>query len=539
MKGYSKTTVQPNQTGQPAISRSLLLVCCLLLLVNLLAGCGHPTSTATTRATTTIPGPTPSPFPTLTALPIVPAVAKTGVDRQATATSGASSTTTWTATATLSPSPTPSHTATPTVTPSPSATFTPLASATWTVEPGPPAPTITPTETITPTPTPTLTPTPLYTPTPMPTPTYTGDWVHVLLIGLDSTRNLARMNTDVIIVAAVNKDTRQVSLLSIPRDLWVYIPTYGWSRINIAHKYGHRTGYPGGGPGLLMDTIEMNFGIPIDHWVRVDFQGFARVVDALGGVEMTVACPVNLRYKPPTSEAEEEMVLEPGVYHMDGATALRYVRTRRGGSDFDRGRRQHQFLKAVWNQTKGADLLPKIKALWSALQGSYETDLNLLDVISLAPAALDLEPQRIRSRYINNNYTKDWQNADGWRVLLPRYDKIQHLVASLYAPPSATEDQVAREDVRLQVRNGTYRGQLAKIAADQLRWYGFHVLDTGLADRPDYQQTQIIVFNEKPNAVALLVQVLHVAPENIIQQPDPSQEADIQVVLGNDYDPCR
>jgi len=363
--------------------------------------------------------------------------------------------------------------------------------------------------------------------------------MHLLLTGLDSTTNLGSQNTDVIIIAAINKDTKQVSILSIPRDLWVYIPTYGWSRINVAHKIGHRTGYPGGGPGLLADTIQTNFGIPIDHWVRVDIPGFARVVDALGGVDMTVACPVNLRYQPPASAEEQEMILEPGVHHLDGATALRYVRTRRGGSDFDRARRQQQFLKAMWQQTKSPDILLKIPALWSALSGSYQTDLSLGDVLSLAPLALDIKPERIRSRYVGANQTDDWTTSDGWQVLLPDYDKIQQVVASLYAPPSAGEDQVAAEGARIQVLNGTNRHQLAQIAADQLRWDGFNIVDNALADNPDYQQTKIVVFNEKPKALELLVRLLNVKPANVVYQLDPNQSADIQVILGQDYDPCR
>jgi LCP family protein required for cell wall assembly len=340
-------------------------------------------------------------------------------------------------------------------------------------------------------------------------------------------------------VAAVNKDTKQVSLLSVPRDLWVYIPTYGWSRLNVAHKVGHRTSYPGGGPELVADTLRMNLGIPIDHWVRVDFEGFARVVDALGGVEMTVACPVNLRYEAPTSEEQEEMILEPGVYQMDGSTALRYVRTRRDGTDFDRARRQHQLLRAVWNQTKRVDLVSTITGLWSALLGAYETDMNLVEVLALAPVALDLQPQRIRSRYIGPNQTIDWVNADGWRVALPRYDMIPPLVASLYWPPSADDDQAAKEKTRIQVRNGTYRHQLAKIAADQLNWRGLEVIDTGLADNPNFKQTMIVVYNDKPLTLELLIQELGVSPENIIRQPDPNQPADIMVILGEEYNPCR
>jgi LCP family protein required for cell wall assembly len=371
--------------------------------------------------------------------------------------------------------------------------------------------------------------------------TASEDIVHILLMGVDSKGNLWGQNTDVIIVAVLNKSTKQVSLLSIPRDLWVHIPTFGWSRINVAHRKGYSTGYPGGGIELLSDTVEMNFGIPIDHWVRVDFSGFQRVVDELGGVEMTVACPVNLTYQPRGSDGseQEDVILEPGVHQMDGALALRYVRTRRGGSDFDRVRRQHQFLKAMWHQVKSPELLLRIPGLWSALRDSFETDLALGDVLSLAPIALDLKPQRIRSRYIGASQTEDWTNADGWRVLLPDYEKIQQTVASLYYPPTAGDDAVAQEGALIQVRNGTYRHQLAKIAADQLRWYGFKIADTGLADNPNYEETRMVVFEDMPAAVEHLAKVLAIKPSNVIYQSDPDQPADILLILGSDYDPCR
>ncbi|MFN2243296.1 MAG: LytR C-terminal domain-containing protein, partial [Anaerolineae bacterium] len=100
-------------------------------------------------------------------------------------------------------------------------------------------------------------------------------------------------------------------------------------------------------------------------------------------------------------------------------------------------------------------------------------------------------------------------------------------------------NQIANEGARIQIRNGTSRPQLAQIAADQLRWEGFNIVDTGLADNPDYQQTKILVFNEKPIALQELIQQLRVLPENVIRQPDPNQPADIQVILGNDYDSCR
>ncbi len=477
------------------------------------------------------PSPTPQPVVILTPriVTVTPSVTAT-----ATMSPIPTETATPTASSTLTPTATSSYTTTTSVTLSPSSTATPTRILNT------PRPTITPTQTITPTPTLTLTPTPMFSPTPLPAPDYQGDIVHILLMGLDSTQNLGSENTDVILIAAINKDTKQVTLLSVPRDLWVYIPTYGWSRINVAHKIGHRTGYPGGGPGLLTEVLRINLGIAtIDNWARIDFDGFAHAVDVLGGVQMTVACTVNLQYKPPTSDTQVEMILEPGVYLMDGATALRYVRTRRGTSDFDRARRQQQFLKAVWSQFKSPDIILKIPELWSALSDSFETDLNLGDILSLAPTALDLNPQNIRSLYIGSNQVESWITSDGWQVLLPKPDEIQRVVTRMYAPPSVTGNQIAVEDARIQIRNGTSLFQLGQIGADQLRWEGFNVVDYGLADNPDYQQTKILVFNEKPIALENLSRLLRVLPENVIRQPDPNQPADIQVILGYDYDPCR
>jgi LCP family protein required for cell wall assembly len=373
----------------------------------------------------------------------------------------------------------------------------------------------------------------------VPTTSLTQDLLHILLIGGDRDYALD-MNTDTLIVAVVNRQTRQVSLLSIPRDLWVYIPTHGWNRINTAHRIGARSHYAeGGGPGLLMRTIEENLGIPIDHWIRVGYEGFARAVDELGGVDMIVPCRVNLRYKPPTSETEQEMILEPGLHHFDGATALRYVRTRRDDSDFERAHRQQQFLKVVWHQFKSPDIILKIPALWSAMKGAFATDLKLGDVLALAPLALDLKPQNIRSRYIGRDQVTNWTTPEGWSVLVADPDKVQQVVASLYAPPAAAGDQAAGESVRIQVQNGTHHPQLAAIAADQLRWYGLSVEDGGPADRADYQKTQILVFNDRPRALDLLTRLLKVKPANVVRQLDPGQPVDIRIILGDDYNPCQ
>ncbi len=372
----------------------------------------------------------------------------------------------------------------------------------------------------------------------MPTTVLTQDVVTILVVGGDRDYVLD-MNTDTLIVAVVDRNTKQVSLLSIPRDLWVYIPTYGWGRINIAHRIGQRGKYPDGrGPGLLMRTIEENLGIPIDHWVRIGYEGFARAVDELGGVDVVVACPVNLRYQPPDAADEQEMILSPGLHHLDGTSALRYVRTRRGDTDFERAQRQQQFLKAVWYQFKSPETVLKIPGLWAAMKGAFATDMQLGDVLALAPVALALEPRRVRSLSIARGQVQDWITPQGAEVLLPIPERIQEVVARLYGA-SPTPDTSAAEAARVQVRNGTGREQLDLIAADRLRWEGFEIVDSGPADRTDYATTQIIVFSDKPGALAAITTLLNVKPENVIQQPDPDVPADLRVILGQDLDPCR
>ncbi len=437
------------------------------------------------------------------------------------------------AVATERPSSTP--TSSPTLSPTvPTATPTPTHTPTWTPSP---SPTATPTITPTPTRTPSATPTPLPTPTPFPTSVITEDVIHILLIGGDS-NYVPDQNTDTLIVAVINRDTDQVSMLSIPRDLWVHIPEHGYGRINTAQRIGYRLGYePGQGPGLLMRTIEENLGIPIDHWVRVGYEGFGRAVDELGGVDLLVPCWTNLQYKPPTSEEQQEIILEPGLHHLDGATALRYVRTRRGDSDFERAQRQQRFMRAVWEQVKSWDIILKIPGLWSALKGAFQTDLVLGDLLALAPMVLDLEAQRIRSLYIGRDQIEYWTTEDGANVLLPIPDRIQEVVARLYAPPSTQGEAAA--SARVDVQNGTGRPYLARIAADQLRWAGFQVESIGSAERVDYARTWITVYKENPEALAALSQLLKVRQNYIVRQLDPDREADMLVILGTDYDPCR
>ena len=166
-----------------------------------------------------------------------------------------------------------------------------------------------------------------------------------------------------------------------PRDLWVSIPGWENQRINTAYQHGISVDYPGGGAGLLKETILYNLGIRIDHTAMVEFDGFRQIVDTLGGVDVPVSCAyTDWRYRSQLRPGNENnwhlYTTGPGLIHMDGDLALWYARSRQKSSDFDRGRRQQEVLRALFIQALQTGTLTRIPELYNDLNSTVETDLE-------------------------------------------------------------------------------------------------------------------------------------------------------------------
>jgi LCP family protein required for cell wall assembly len=212
--------------------------------------------------------------------------------------------------------------------------------------------------------------------------------VNVLLLGLDQREGeTGPCRSDTIIVASLNPQDRSAYLVSIPRDLWVYIPGRGWNRVNTAHFYG--------GPTLAEATVERLLKAPIHHCVSLKFRGFEKAIDALGGVVITVDRPIVDHLYPDERWGYTSIYIPAGTQRMDGKTALRYVRSRHGRGDFDRIRRQQKLLQALREQVGGWDLLFKVPSILAALRGELWTDLSLREVLSLIQLVLAIESQNI------------------------------------------------------------------------------------------------------------------------------------------------
>ncbi len=377
---------------------------------------------------------------------------------------------------------------------------------------------------------------------PAPLPALTdADTLNFLLIGSDK-RPGASFRTDTMVVVILWPKEGQVSMISVPRDLWIYIPTVGMQRINTAYQSGETTGYPGGGPGLLRDTIAYNLGIRIDHMAMVEFDGFRRIVDTLGGVDVPVACPytdwrlINPSYDP-NNEANWSLYTVPsGVDHMDGDLALWYARSRMKSNDFDRGRRQQEVLRAILARALSTDALSRIPELYSAFTGTITSDVGLADLVKLALYAPRLPSASIRSYYIRPPYVSNWVTPGGAQVLLPNQAALEQMLAQATSLSNVTTQ---RESITVEVENGTNNAGWDTLAASRLNYGGYN---TSLlaADRQDYSSSVLVDFTTGQDAGArdMLLRGLGLYSATVLSSPDANSPVQYRLVIGYDYKPC-
>ncbi len=312
-------------------------------------------------------------------------------------------------------------------------------------------------------------------------------------------------------------------------------------RVNTAYEYGIMYDYPGGGAGLLKDTLLYNLGVRIDHLAIVDFDGFRKIVDTLGGVDVPVYCQYTDWHliSPDLDETNEDnwemYTVGPGLEHMDGDLALWYARSRSKSSDFDRGRRSQEVLRALYSRAISTDAIAKIPELYEDLKSSVITDLGLGDLLSLAPLALEMSNADIRSFYIGKGQVSSWMTPGGASVQLPNGPAVQSLLQQALA---FREKEPEEQALVIEVRNGTTNTGWDSLAAERLNYAGY---ETRLApaDRLDYAQTLLFDLGTIPDLtqVGIILNLLGLDPAAFVSAP---LESDISYVLllGSNYQPC-
>jgi LCP family protein required for cell wall assembly len=371
---------------------------------------------------------------------------------------------------------------------------------------------------------------------------------NVLLIGGDGREGDARYRTDSLIVVSVDRNAGTVTLISIPRDLFVYVPRYGMERINVAYEAGERLDGPGGGQALLDQTLLYNLGLPIHFHAQVDFSGFKTLVDALGGIEVPVVCPVidlELADQVPPERAglERQTIEQPiGLTTMDGARALWYARVRPAGGDYFRSYRQRQVLRAIYQAVRSTEMLNRVPELYAAYGEIVQTDLGLWDLMPFVPLATELDETRVRAVAIGPNQTTPWTTPAGEQVLLPRPGAIEQFLdealnsATAAPQPAVTATPVAAlADAVIDIVDASGMPDYGLLASEVLRNEGFTPGVPSIAGAVG-GQTQLMRSGPAGSDEARLLRLVHLPAVSVLDSSAATTHYTLE--LGADYIPC-
>jgi LCP family protein required for cell wall assembly len=407
------------------------------------------------------------------------------------------------------------------------------------------------------TPAPTSTPEPLEAET-IEYPTWDGgSRINVLFVGLrggDNAEGGCPFCTDTLILLTVDPITKTAGMLSIPRDMWVNIPGFGYSRINTAWTLGQGSKLPGDGPALTMKTVSHFIGVPVDYYVQVDFDTFVDIIDLIGGVDVYNDETIVVDPMAHGKDFPKVKITCCGMRHLNGAVALAYARCRhleQGCLDGDVGRakRQQKVIFGIRDKVLDPENFPNLLAqapkLYNTFSAGIHTNLSLEEAIKLAVMVDDIPKDDIKNAVIDHsmmafgNVTLGGQNAS---VMKPIPDKIRVLRDEIFTStgvigPMAAGDPSAlmqADGARIRLSNGTNSAQLEERTATYLSKLGLRV--TELDNIKAQSRTTIVLYSPKLYTLRFLLDVFDITRSpQILIQPDADQFVDIEIRLGADW----
>lgn len=241
---------------------------------------------------------------------------------------------------------------------------------------------------------------------------------NILLLGIDrAPQGTALGRSDTMILATIIPLKPSVGMLSIPRDLWVTIPGVGENRINTAHFFAE-SALQGSGPRAAMETIRLNFGVDVNYYLRVRFDGFQQVVESLGGLDLYLDKPMS--------------GYPAGRHLLNGEQSLAFVRDRSGTDDFFRMERGQIFLKAVMSQSLSPQYWPRLPDVIIAFTQVVDTNVPIWLWPRLGLALLRTGPDGIDNRVISREMVNPFTTSGGAQVLGPNWQLINPVLLDMF-----------------------------------------------------------------------------------------------------------
>jgi len=326
-------------------------------------------------------------------------------------------------------------------------------------------------------------------------------------VGCDEIENHGRADT--IVFLSISPKTKDVLILSIPRDTRVEIPGRGMDKINHAYAFG--------GEKLISKTVSSFLDVPIHFYAVADFIGFVNIIDELGGVEIDVEKEMYYVDK----AGGVEINLYPGKQILDGEKALQYIRFRHDKlGDLGRIKRQQKLALAVIKKMISFDSITKIPQISEGMKGYIETNIKAQDAIAFANLFRGINQEKFRVETVQSKPVY----IEGVSYLEPNVEEVQQRVKSLiYGRNSG---------MKVEVLNGNAMSGIAHKIAKDLELQGFEIVNIGNADNFDYEKTKIIVYSKE---IDLDNQFKELFKDfEIVKEYRTQTDLDLVIILGKD-----
>lgn len=395
------------------------------------------------------------------------------------------------------------------------------------------------------------------------------DRINILLLGIGGGNHDGSQLTDTIILASLKPSSKEASLISLPRDMVAPNDfSNNWRKINSINALAEARKKGSGGKETIK-VISNILDTPINYYIRLDFSGFIKIIDELGGIEVDVERVLSDRLYPIEGQENnpnyyarfQHLYIEKGLQKMDGSLALKYVRSRHAsgieGSDFARGRRQQRVLEAVKNKLISLDMLLKPATLTrvvSQLDNSIHTNLNIWEMYRVWEKFKDISSENISNHVFDdgpNGFLTASRGYDNAFILLPKnnsFEEIQKYVKNIFGTEdfikenpsnSIIDESIIEEKPSVIVINGTWITGLASNTANNLKDAGFLVIDIGNAPERNIEESLIYDLSYGKNESGL--NKLITLTEGSLAFDAPSwleeyqeKKVDFIILLGND-----
>lgn len=363
--------------------------------------------------------------------------------------------------------------------------------------------------------------------------------INILVLGMGGNGHPGGSLTDTIIIASIDPKNKEMALLSIPRDLYAPIAEHKnrYGKINEAYSLGEQQ-EKGTGPTIAKETVAEILDLPIHYFISVDFKGFVALVDSLGGLTVEVENNIYDPFFPaPNMKDYAPFYLKAGTVKMDGKLALKYVRSRKTSSDFDRSRRQQEFLNILKERALRLGILANPKKISDILEIGGEhikTDLSGWEMKRMIEIVKDIEFDKVISKVLDNSENGPLISTSGPEgyYLKPKtgnFLEIQRIAHEIFSDP-----YLENEKANLEIVNANGKKGLGSEIAEMLKSYGYSVTKMERAEEI-LPETVIYDYSGGKKEYTLKFLRERFDAKVIKKQPQKNSNIEISLIIGEDY----